>query len=138
MPTNRSPCILFCIFLVWCLSVYPYICWYMFKISVQQNIISSRGFDVWNSIPESVVSIPSINAFKNRIDRCFLNIVDLTYVYSEFLFLKLFNSLLYVFIVYIYSLLRFQYALFLNDSDYFSFPSVNNIFFHLLTFINSF
>ena len=31
---------------------------------------SLRVVDLWNSLPESVVSAPRLNSFKNRLDKC--------------------------------------------------------------------
>ncbi|KAK3713833.1 hypothetical protein RRG08_033806 [Elysia crispata] len=37
-------------------------------LAVRSNFFSERVVSGWNSLPESVVSAPSVNAFKNRLD----------------------------------------------------------------------
>ena len=37
--------------------------------TVRINTFSQRVIDNWNSLPQSVVDAPSINAFKNRLDK---------------------------------------------------------------------
>ena len=37
--------------------------------SVRRNFFSVRVVNDWNSLPESVVSAPTVNAFKSRLDR---------------------------------------------------------------------
>lgn len=41
-----------------------------FHTSARQLFLPNRVFDVWNSLPASVVNAPSVNAFKNSYDRC--------------------------------------------------------------------
>ena len=36
---------------------------------VRHNYFSIRVVSKWNSLPDSVVSAPSLNAFKNRLDK---------------------------------------------------------------------
>ena len=36
---------------------------------IRRNSFTQRIVNVWNSLPVSVVCVPSINAFKNRLDR---------------------------------------------------------------------
>ena len=36
---------------------------------VGHDVFSLRVVDLWNSLPESVVSAPSLNSFKNRLDK---------------------------------------------------------------------
>ncbi|KAK3770146.1 hypothetical protein RRG08_007057 [Elysia crispata] len=38
------------------------------RLAVRSNFFSERVVSGWNSLPESVVSAPSVNAFKNRLD----------------------------------------------------------------------
>ena len=40
-----------------------------FGTTVRQMFLSNRVFDTWNGLPEEVISAPSVNAFKNRLDR---------------------------------------------------------------------
>ena len=40
--------------------------------------------NIWNSLPESVVCAPSVNAFKNRLDK-FLDRQDIKYDYKAYL-----------------------------------------------------
>ena len=39
------------------------------RIVVRTNYFSNRINNVWNSLPESVIAAPSVNAFKGRLDR---------------------------------------------------------------------
>ena len=39
------------------------------KKEVRHNFFSFRVTSKWNSLPESVISAPSINSFKNRLDK---------------------------------------------------------------------
>ena len=39
------------------------------KTSVRQNFFAVRVVNAWNSLPEAVVSAPSLNSFKNRLDK---------------------------------------------------------------------
>ncbi|KAL8588694.1 hypothetical protein ACOMHN_046466 [Nucella lapillus] len=43
------------------------------RLVVRSNFFSERVVSVWNSLPESAVSAPSVNAFKNRIDAHWAN-----------------------------------------------------------------
>lgn len=43
------------------------------RLDVRNTFFSERVVLVWNSLPESVVSAPSINAFKNRLDAHWAN-----------------------------------------------------------------
>ena len=36
------------------------------RLNVRSNSFSNRVVDVWNALPDSVVSAPSVNAFKNH------------------------------------------------------------------------
>ena len=40
------------------------------ELKVRHDFFSLRVVDFWNSLPESVVSAPSLNLFKNRLDKC--------------------------------------------------------------------
>ena len=37
------------------------------KTNVRQNFFSQRMIDMWNSLPEEVVSAPSLDSFKNNL-----------------------------------------------------------------------
>ena len=39
------------------------------RTTIRQNFFSSRIVNEWNKLPQEVVDAPSINAFKNRLDR---------------------------------------------------------------------
>lgn len=39
------------------------------KTTMRQHYFSVRVVNAWNSLPEEVVSAPSLNAFKNRLDK---------------------------------------------------------------------
>jgi hypothetical protein len=43
------------------------------KYDLRKYFFKDRVVDIWNSLPESVVSANSINAFKNRLDKCWCN-----------------------------------------------------------------
>ena len=38
------------------------------RLNVRSNSFSNRVVDIWNALPGSVVSAPSVNAFKNRLN----------------------------------------------------------------------
>jgi hypothetical protein len=40
-----------------------------FKTEIRKNVFSNRVVNNWNSLPESVISAPSLNSFKNRLDK---------------------------------------------------------------------
>ncbi len=42
--------------------------------STRANFFSSRIIDLWNSLPEDVVTAPSVNAFKSRLDKHWENV----------------------------------------------------------------
>ena len=39
------------------------------ELKVRHDFFSLRVVDLWNSLPESVVSAPSLNSFKNCLDK---------------------------------------------------------------------
>ena len=39
------------------------------RLDIRRNFFSHRVVNTWNSLPEEVVSAPTVNAFKNRLDR---------------------------------------------------------------------
>ena len=39
------------------------------KTNTRQNFFSFRVVDMWNSLPESVVTAPSLDCFKSRLDK---------------------------------------------------------------------
>ena len=43
------------------------------RLDVRKNFFSNRVTELWNSLPEAVVSAPSLNSFKNRLDKCWKN-----------------------------------------------------------------
>ena len=45
----------------------------------RRTFFSQRIVNAWNSLPETVVSAPTLNSFKSRLDR----IWKLTYMYKE-------------------------------------------------------
>ena len=40
------------------------------RLTIRSTFFSQRVIDSWNRLPEAVVNATSINAFKNRLDRC--------------------------------------------------------------------
>jgi hypothetical protein len=40
---------------------------------LRQHSFSLRVTDLWNSLPDKVVNAPSVNSFKNRLDKCWKN-----------------------------------------------------------------
>ena len=46
--------------------------------ALRKNSFSIRIVKIWNSLPEDIVSAPSVNAFKNRLDN-FLQNQDIYY-----------------------------------------------------------
>ena len=43
------------------------------KTNVRHNYFTYRVVDMWNSLPSEVVEAPSVNAFKNRLDKFWSN-----------------------------------------------------------------
>ncbi len=39
------------------------------KKALRHNYFTSRIVDTWNSLPDDVVNAPSVNTFKNRLDK---------------------------------------------------------------------
>ena len=39
------------------------------QLKARHDFFSLRVVDLWNSLPESMVSAPSLNSFKNRLDK---------------------------------------------------------------------
>lgn len=39
-----------------------------FRTTTRKHFLSNRVFDQWNSLPENVISAPSLNSFKGRLD----------------------------------------------------------------------
>ena len=51
------------------------------KRQIRSNSFTQRIVNIWNSLPESVVCAPSVNAFKNRLDK-FWDRQDIKYDYK--------------------------------------------------------
>ena len=49
------------------------------RLDIRKHFFSNRVVDMWNSLPDSVVSAPSVNSFKNRLDRYWSKNYDLLY-----------------------------------------------------------
>ena len=43
--------------------------WTKCKNAVRANFFGNRAANIWNSLPTSVVQAPSLNSFKNRLDK---------------------------------------------------------------------
>jgi hypothetical protein len=43
--------------------------------SVRQNFFTNRVFETWNLLRNEIVTAPSINSFKNSIDKCFQDVM---------------------------------------------------------------
>ena len=41
--------------------------------NVRQNYFTIRVVETWNSLPSNVVEVPSVNTFKNRLDKFWSN-----------------------------------------------------------------
>ena len=39
------------------------------QLNIKKNIFTHRIIDAWNSLPEKVISAPSLKAFERRLDR---------------------------------------------------------------------
>ena len=52
-----------------------------FKTEIRKHYFSQRIVNLWNSLPEPVVMAPSINTFKNRLDKHWKN---MKFLYDDF------------------------------------------------------
>ena len=43
------------------------------RLDVRKHFFSNRVVDLWNSLPEYVISANSVNSFKNRLDKYWSN-----------------------------------------------------------------
>ena len=43
---------------------------YRFRLTLRANSFSNRVANTWNSLTENVISAPSLNAFKSRLNQC--------------------------------------------------------------------
>ena len=46
---------------------------YRSRIDIRKYFFTSRVVTIWNSLPEHVISAPSVNAFENRFDKFWTN-----------------------------------------------------------------
>jgi hypothetical protein len=44
------------------------------RLNIRSNFFSERVVSLWNSLPDSVVQAPIVNAFKNRLDAHWSNL----------------------------------------------------------------
>ncbi|RUS70808.1 hypothetical protein EGW08_021428 [Elysia chlorotica] len=51
------------------LKIYKHRC----RLNLRSNSFSHRVINDWNGLPESVVTAPTVNCFKNRLDKCWEN-----------------------------------------------------------------
>ena len=49
------------------------------RLDLRKYFFSNRVVDLWNSLPECVISATSVNAFKNRLDKYWSKNHDLVY-----------------------------------------------------------
>ena len=49
------------------------------RLDVRKHFFSNRVVDLWNSLPEYVISANSVNSFKNRLDKYWSNNQSLLY-----------------------------------------------------------
>ena len=49
------------------------------RLDVMKHFFSNRVVDLWNSLPECVISATSVNSFKNRLDKYWSRNHDLVY-----------------------------------------------------------
>ena len=47
------------------------------RLDKRGNYFGLRAINLWNSLPEDVVTAPSVNAFKNRLDKHWANLPSL-------------------------------------------------------------
>ena len=40
-----------------------------FRLNVRATVFSNRVINVWNDLPDNIVNAPSVNAFKNRLNK---------------------------------------------------------------------
>ena len=43
------------------------------RLNIRKNVFSNRVVDTWNNLPDSVVEAPSVNSFKGRLNRHWIN-----------------------------------------------------------------
>ena len=56
------------------------------RINIRSNFFSQRVVNEWNGLPEDVVIVGSVNAFKNALDKYFKLCNGLRFVFSVFFF----------------------------------------------------
>ena len=44
------------------------------RLNIRGNYFSTRVVNLWNSLPDSVVAAPSVDAFKGRLDKHWENL----------------------------------------------------------------
>ena len=44
------------------------------RLNIRGNYFSKRVVNLWNSLPEEVITAPSVDAFKGRLDRHWENL----------------------------------------------------------------
>ena len=49
------------------------------RLDVRKHFFSNRVVELWNSLPENVISATSVNSFKNRLDKYWSNNLSLLY-----------------------------------------------------------
>jgi hypothetical protein len=47
------------------------------RLNIRASLFSVRIVSTWNSLPDSIVTAPSVNAFKNRLDKFWANLPSL-------------------------------------------------------------
>ena len=43
------------------------------RLQIRQHVFKNRIINLWNSLPEEVVTAPTLNSFKNRLDKLWEN-----------------------------------------------------------------
>ena len=62
------------------------------KLDIRKHSFTHRIVNSWNSLPENVISAPSVNAFENRLDKIWNN-QDIKYNYKAALEITAYENL---------------------------------------------
>ena len=52
------------------------ICKDRFNLDIGKYSFKNRVVDEWNSLPQDIIGAPSVNSFKNQLDRYFVHVKE--------------------------------------------------------------